>query len=167
MDQTVESVTIPDHFMSSSDTPQIFDALPQQARDMCLDDTHVGAAVTVLWRAEDASIDQFTAVSGDLNPLHMDADYARENGFDGRVVHGFLLGARISGLIGMVLPGRRCLLLEQKLSFPHPVYVGDDVEFRAVVEDVHPDLSVMTLAVSAHKSDQKVMRGRVTCKLLS
>ena len=142
-------------------------AWPLQARDLSLDDIHVGIEVTFCWQAEGDYIDRFAELSGDKNPLHMDEAYAREHGFGGRVVHGFSLGAQVSGLIGMVIPGRRCLLVEEKLSFPVPVYVGDEIMFRASVEEVHRELSLVILKVTARKTEQTVMRGRVTCKLLS
>lgn len=153
--------------MSLNRTESPLIALPEQACDLSIDDIHVGLEATVSWRAETASIDDFAKLSGDKNPLHMDEAYAKDHAFQGRVVHGFLLGARVSGLIGMLIPGRRCLLLEEKLAFPAPVYAGDDVLFQICVEDVHHDLSLVILKVTAKKTKQTVMRGRVTCKLLS
>jgi len=153
--------------MSSTKSTSPSAALPRQARELSLDDINVGLEATCSWRAETDAIDDFAQLSGDLNPLHMDEAYARDQGYDGRVVHGFLLGAQVSGLIGMVLPGRRCLLMEEKLAFPAPVYVGDEVFIRVLVEEVHHELAVVILKVSAKKLEQTVMRGRVTCKLLS
>lgn len=153
--------------MPLSKTKSPLATLPEQARDLSLDDIYVGLEVAVSWRAEATSIDRFAELSGDKNPLHMHDDYAKDHEFEGRVVHGFLLGARVSGIIGMLVPGRRCLLLEEKLAFPAPVYIGDDVLFTISVLDVHEDLSLAILKVTAKKAQQTVMRGRVTCKLLS
>lgn len=153
--------------MSSANSTSAPTTLPGQACELSLDDIKVGLEAACSWRAESDSIDAFADLSGDLNPLHMDETYARDQGYDGRVVHGFLLGAQVSGLIGMVLPGRRCLLMEEKLAFPVPVYIGDEVVFRVEVEDVHHELAIVALKVSAKKLNQTVMRGRVTCKLLS
>lgn len=153
--------------MPSTKTTSPLLALPSQACDLRLDDIYVGLDAAYSWRAQNSSIDDFAMLSGDKNPLHMDETYAKEHGFNGRVVHGFLLGAQVSGLIGMVVPGRRCLLMEEKLAFPGPVYVGDEVIFRISVEEVHHDLSLVLLKVTARKAEQTVMRGRVTCKLLS
>jgi acyl dehydratase len=154
-------------FMSPSHSDSGPSALPRQARELDLGDLDIGLEAEYSWLAEGNSIDDFANLSGDKNPLHMDETYARDQGYDGRVVHGFLLGARISGLIGMVLPGRRCLLLEEKLAFPAPVYIGDEVVFHGVIEEVHHELAVVILKILAKKMEQTVMRGRVTCKLLS
>lgn len=150
----------------SSSAPNLSTFAPE-ALDLTLSDMSVGREASFSWQAKTADIDGFAALSGDHNPLHMDDSYARENAFDGRVVHGFLLAAQVSGLIGMALPGRRCLLMEEKLAFPNPVYAGDTVVFLGRVKEVHEELSLIILKVTAHKDGQTVVRGRVTCKLLS
>ena len=53
--------------------------------------------------AED--VDAFARLSGDVNPLHMEAEFARRHGFRGRVVHGVLLSAYLSRVLGTRLPG--------------------------------------------------------------
>lgn len=142
-------------------------ALPTEASDLYLDDITVGLSANISWRAERQLVDRFAELSGDKNPLHMDDEYAKSQEFDGRVVHGFLLGAHVSGIVGMLIPGRRCLLLEEKLAFPNPVYIDDELLFTISVEEVHPDLSLVMLKIIAKRAEQTVMRGRVTCKLLS
>lgn len=67
-------------------------------------------------------VDQFAALSGDTNPLHVDAGYATAQGFEGRVAHGMISGALFSRLIGMYLPGEQALYLSQSLSFHQPIY---------------------------------------------
>lgn len=141
-----------------------------KALDIALSDLVVGQCSQVTWHVTETELDQFAALSGDHNPLHMDADYAGDHGFAARVAHGFLLGAKLSGLIGMTLPGRRCLLLEQSLAYPNPVYPGDTVDITATVQDIHAELSLITLKVRAtvQRDDARVTvgRGSATCKIL-
>lgn len=153
--------------MPSPLPPPALSTLAPDALDLDFQDLSVGHEVTFSWQAKTQDIDEFADLSGDKNPLHMDGAYAQGHDFDGRVVHGFLLGAQVSGLIGMALPGRRCLLMEENLAFPKPVYVGDEVIFHGTVVETHDELSLIMLKVSAKISDKTVMRGRVTCKLLS
>lgn len=140
-------------------------------RDLALDHIAVGDSVDLHWVPCADDIDAFAALSGDHNPLHMDADYARSQGFSDRVVHGLLLAAKVSALVGMLLPGRRCLLLDYSLAHPNPVYAGDSVRFRAEVRESWPDLALIELAVKAVKSvdgkDKTVARGTVKCKIRS
>lgn len=67
----------------------------------------------------------FAALSGDVNPLHTDEQFARDAGFPGRVVFGMLTSAFYSRLVGMYLPGKRALLHGIDLEFKAPAFVGD------------------------------------------
>jgi acyl dehydratase len=67
----------------------------------------------------------FAAVSGDYNPLHMDAAFAKASGFSGQVVFGMLTASFYSRLIGMHLPGKHALLHGIDLEFKSPAYIGD------------------------------------------
>ena len=141
------------------------------AREIAFEDLSPGVSADISWTAEVAEIEQFANLSGDRNPLHMDGAYARERGFADRVAHGFLLGAKVSALIGMFLPGRRCLLVEESLNFPNPVYPGDEVTLSGEVVDTHTDLALVNLKIRGEKKDeggaQSVVRGNVLCKILS
>lgn len=54
----------------------------------------------------------FLDITGDLNPLHNDETFAKNKGFNGRVVYGLLNASFFSTLAGMYLPGERCLIQE-------------------------------------------------------
>lgn len=86
-------------------------------------------AQTESFRAQltEAMLNSFCTLSGDQNPLHADERYAASRGHPARVVHGFLVGALLSRLVGMHLPGKHALLHGTKLAFEHPVYVGDEL----------------------------------------
>ena len=77
----------------------------------------------------------FVTMSGDSNPLHADEQFARQNGFRGRVAFGMLTSSLYSRLIGVHLPGKHALLHGIDLEFKAPAYVGDiltvsgDVDF--------------------------------------
>ncbi len=141
------------------------------AREIAFEDLSPGVSADISWTAEVEEIEAFAELSGDRNPLHVDEVYAREHGFADRVVHGFLLGAKVSALIGMFLPGRRCLLVEESLNFPNPVYPGDEVTLSGEVVDKHTDLALVSLKIRGEKKDkggaQSVVRGNVLCKILS
>ncbi len=141
------------------------------AREIAFEDLSPGVSADISWTAEVEEIEAFAELSGDRNPLHVDEVYAREQGFADRVVHGFLLGAKVSALIGMFLPGRRCLLVEESLNFSNPVYPGDEVTLSGEVVDTHTDLALVSLEIRGEKKDedgvQSVVRGNVLCKILS
>ena len=138
--------------------------------DLRFDDIETGQKAELAWAPTMDDIDRFAALSGDYNPLHMDRAWAQANGFADRVVHGMMLAAKVSALVGMMLPGRRCLLLDYNLSHPNPVYAQDRVWLRGEVRDRWPDLSLIELAIRAVKDEDQspktVARGTVRCKIL-
>lgn len=67
----------------------------------------------------------FKDLSGDINPLHVDDAFAKEKGFEKKVVYGLLTSAFYSTLAGVYLPGQNCLLHEISIKFSKPVFIGD------------------------------------------
>ena len=141
--------------------------------DMELAEILPGMSISDIWHVNADEIAEFAKLSGDYNPLHMDRDYARNAGYQGQVAHGFLLGAKFSGLLGTKLPGKRCLLLEQSISYPNPIILGDSIVLSIEVKNVHSEIAVVELKIVATKLSGlnepivQVARGKVTCKILS
>ncbi len=79
---------------------------------------------------------KFLEISGDVNPLHNDENYARSFGYPSRVVYGMLTASFYSTLAGVYLPGERCLLYEVDSLFASPVFVGDTLRVYGKVEKV-------------------------------
>ena len=79
-----------------------------------------------------AMLEQFVSLSGDRSPIHVSDQAARDLGFQGRVVHGLLLGSLVSGLVGVELPGAKgCCEKCKRLLLPgNPCYVDDGVCIR-------------------------------------
>ena len=70
----------------------------------------------------EAEVRRFADLSGDVNPLHLDADYARRTEFERPIAHGALLIGQVSRVLGMHIPGTRSLILSMKVRFPKPLY---------------------------------------------
>lgn len=93
-------------------------------------------------------VDAFARLSGDASPIHVDDAFARERGFAGRLAHGALLGALVSRLVGMHLPGRDALLQSLSLSFRAPVPVGSRVRVAGEVDQVSEAARAAVLRVT-------------------
>lgn len=76
----------------------------------------------------------FAGIVGDLNPLHINEEYARQSRFGRRVVHGALTSSLVSTVLGTMLPGLGTILLEMKQRFTRPVFFGDTI--TATVEAI-------------------------------
>lgn len=91
------------------------------------------AALTRTLRLEDIQL--FAAVSGDVNPAHLDAEFAATDIFHHIVAHGMWGGALISALLGTALPGPGTIYLSQTLHFRRPVAIGDTVRAEVAVRE--------------------------------
>jgi 3-hydroxybutyryl-CoA dehydratase len=77
----------------------------------------------------------YAGISGDFNPAHMDAEYAKDTAFGKRIAHGMLSASFISNILGNQLPGPGTIYLGQELKFVKPVYIGDTVTATATVNE--------------------------------
>jgi 3-hydroxybutyryl-CoA dehydratase len=75
----------------------------------------------------------FAGITGDLNPAHVNEEYAKNTPFKTRIAHGMLGGGLISAVLGMKLPGPGTIYLGQELSFKKPVMIGDTITAKAEV----------------------------------
>lgn len=83
---------------------------------------------------------RFAALSGDDNPIHVDAEFAARTTFGRPVAHGMLLYGAVSCVLGTRLPGPGTRQLEQELMFPAPTYAGEQVTIR--LEVTRTDLTI-------------------------
>ena len=113
---------------------------------------------SVSWRHTVAAeeVEAFVSLSGDDNPLHLDDVFARQNGFRGRVVHGMLLGAFLSRVLGTLLPGPGVLWLAQTMRFQRPVYVGEAITIDVRITHKSEDLRTLVLETTVHTGEGEV-----------
>ncbi len=138
------------------------------SRDRSFDDLTIGLKAELAWEVTAAEIDAFADLSGDHSPVHTDRAYARSYGYADRIGYGFLLGAKVSGLLGSLLPGRRGLCLEQTLAFPKEIYAGDRIVLRGEIIERWPEQSLVKIKIRAEKQSnpkQTVGRGTAICKI--
>lgn len=104
-------------------------------------------------------MEAFRTLSGDPNPLHDAASYARQRGFDGRVVYGGLLVAQVSRLLGAHLPGHGCVWRSLSLRFRAPLYMGQAALLTATVTHANEDLGVIDLKLRIEADDRTIADG--------
>ena len=102
----------------------------------------------------------FARLSGDDNPLHLDAAYAATTRFGRPIVHGALLGGLISAILGTRLPGPGTIYLSQSASFRAPAYVGEQVTAGVQVEEINLPRRRVTLRTWVTGEDGRtILRG--------
>ena len=113
-----------------------------------------------------ADVDAFANLTGDHNPLHLNAAFAARASFNRPVVHGMLSASFISRLIGMALPGNGALWLSQSINFHTPAYVGDTVTVRGSVRHLSPSTRVIVLDLSiSNQHDEQLISGEASVML--
>lgn len=102
----------------------------------------------------------FAEVSGDYNPVHLDASYAATTPFGERIGHGMWTGALVSAALAKVLPGPGSVYVSQSIKFTRPVKIGDTVTITLTVTEKQDRRRVVTLACTAtNQRDEKVATG--------
>ena len=81
----------------------------------------------------------FTELSGDINPMHLSEEYAKEHGYAGKLVYGMLTASFYSTLVGVYLPGEHCVFHEIRSTFNAPVYAGDTLTVHGEIVQIHED----------------------------
>ncbi|MGO4910390.1 bifunctional enoyl-CoA hydratase/phosphate acetyltransferase [Pseudorhodobacter sp. W20_MBD10_FR17] len=110
-------------------------ATMQYIENKTYDEIAVGDHAELVRTLKPQDIELFAVMSGDVNPAHVDADYARTDMFHGVIAHGMWGGALISAVLGTELPGPGTIFLDQSLKFEAPVGLGDTVTVRVEVTE--------------------------------
>lgn len=90
----------------------------------------------------------FRDITGDVNPLHNDEEYAISKGNPGRVAYGMLTASFLSTLAGVYLPGVRSLIHEVNVKFSKPVYIGDVINIEGIVDEKNDTFSLLMIKVT-------------------
>lgn len=109
------------------------------AKTMYFEDLEVGQEASLSNTVTEAGISAFADISGDRNPVHLDAAYAASTMFKERIAHGMLSAAYISAVFGMKLPGPGSIYISQSLAFKAPVKIGDTVVTTVKVVELIPE----------------------------
>lgn len=106
----------------------------------------------------------FADITNDLNPIHLDKEYAANTVYKKPIIHGFLGGSIFSRIFGTLFPGEGTIYLQQNLIFKRPMYV--DVVYKAIitVKDVDPEKhrAVLETEVTDSSSGKTTITGEAT-----
>jgi len=123
------------------------------------DDLKVGMSAIESRTIAETDLRNFTGVSGDINPMHLNEEFAKQTMFGGCIVHGMLTASLISAVIGNRLPGPGCIYISQMLKFKAPVRIGDTVYAKVVVKELMPEKRRVVLDCACYVLDRVVLEG--------
>jgi phosphotransacetylase/acyl dehydratase len=120
----------------------------------------VGDSASIARTLTQRDIELFAVMSGDVNPAHVDEEYARSDMFHHVIAHGMWGGALISTVLGTQLPGPGAIYLAQSLRFRHPVAVGDTITVTVkVAEKLEAKNRVLLDCVATNENGEVVISG--------
>ena len=131
------------------------------------EDLEVGMEASFAKTVSEADIFAFAEVTGDKNPVHLDADYAAKTIFKEPIAHGMLTAGYISAVFGMELPGPGAIYVSQTLNFHAPVRIGDQVDVTVTVAELIPERQRARLTCTCKVGDEIVLDGEALVKVPS
>lgn len=119
------------------------------------DEIQIGDRAEVSKEITSDDILDFARLTGDVNPVHIDDEYARKSFFKERIAHGMLTASLISTVLGTQLPGKNTIYLSQNLKFKRPVKIGDVITACAEVIEKNDDKKIIKLKTNLLNQDGK------------
>ena len=101
-----------------------------------IEELHPGMRASASKTVTEADVILFSGISTDVNPVHLDEEFARTTQFGGRIAQGMLSASFISAVLANKLPGPGVVYLAQTLKFKAPVRIGDTVTATVTVREV-------------------------------
>jgi 3-hydroxybutyryl-CoA dehydratase len=101
-----------------------------------IEDLQPGMNASVAKTVTETDVVLFAGISTDVNPVHLNEEFAKTTQFGGRIAHGMLSVGFISAVLGNKLPGPGTVYLGQTLKFKAPVRIGDTVTATVTVREV-------------------------------
>jgi phosphate acetyltransferase len=136
---------------------------PEILENRLFDEITVGDTASLSRTLTEHDIQAFAAVSGDMNPAHLDAEYAANTPLHGVVGHGMWTSSLISTLLGTRFPGPGTIYLNQTLQFLRPVHIGDTVTVSLqVTQKITETKRVVMACKVVNQKGTAVLEGEAT-----
>ncbi|QEY59375.1 MaoC family dehydratase [Pseudomonas sp. C27(2019)] len=130
-----------------------------QSISIAYDSLEVGQKATFSKLVTEHDIMMFASMSGDRNPVHLDADYAAGTMFKERIAHGMFSGALISAAVACELPGPGTIYLGQQMEFKLPVKLQDELTVQLEILEKLPRFRVRIGTRVVNQRDEVVVDG--------
>lgn len=118
----------------------------------------IGQSASLTKRISERDVYLFAEISGDVNSIHVNKVAAEKSIFKKQVAHGLLVGSLISAVLGTKLPGEGAILLEEKMKFLQPVFIGDIVTAQVMVDEIiNETKGVIRLASTVANQNKEIV----------
>lgn len=102
-------------------------------------------------------VQKFSDLTGDVNPVHMNEEYAKTTRFKQRIAHGVISAGIISALVGNKIMGVGAIYVSQELKFLAPVFIGDTLTASGEVVERYEEKRRIKVKMEVHNQDGKLV----------
>lgn len=121
-----------------------------------LKDLKIGMTEEFCVKITEEMQDNFREITGDINPMHSDKEFAKQRGFSDKLVFGMLTASFFSKLVGVYLPGKNCLFQECKdIRFHSPVFVGNELTVKGEITEIDERFGRLVIKATIHNQENK------------
>lgn len=113
----------------------------------------VGEKLHLTETIEDKDLLLYLGLTNDNNPLYIQHDYTAETPYEKPIVPSIMLNGIITSAISKYLPGPGSRILEQHLTYAHPVYHYETVDFSLQIAKIDTVLHTVLIEVEAINAD--------------
>lgn len=108
-------------------------------------------------------VETFSTLVDDKAPVHMDHEFAKSQGFQGKIVHGLFVQSVISGMLGNEIPGPKSVINSLNMKMHHPVLIGQSVDYKVEISALTPAVAAVSLSFSGMVDEKVVISGKALC----
>ncbi|MEH6627689.1 MAG: MaoC family dehydratase [Motiliproteus sp.] len=127
-----------------------------------IEDLEVGMTDSFAKTVSESDVYTFAGITGDNNPVHINAEFAATTPFKQRIVHGMFSAGLISTVLGTKLPGPGAIYVDQSIKFKAPVFFGDTVTATATIEEIDIRRRRVVLNTTCSVAGKVVAQGAAT-----
>jgi len=122
-----------------------------------IDKLEVGQKASFTKTVSESDVYLFAGITGDINPIHINREYAKNTIFKDRIAHGMFSAGLISAVLGVQLPGPGSIYSSQTLKFLAPVYFGDTITATVEITDIVAEKGKVILRTTCTNQDGKTV----------
>ncbi len=113
-------------------------------------------------------VDNFIKICNDVNPIHVDDEFAKNNKLPGKIAHGILVSSLISTVVGTKCPGPGSVWLDQSLKFLLPVKINDTITaISEILVKIPERQQVIVRTTCVNQNNEVVIEGVGLHKILN
>ncbi|HKM00797.1 MAG: MaoC family dehydratase [Tissierellia bacterium] len=128
-----------------------------------IDEIYIGMERSVTKTITESDVYTYAGIIGDINPVHVNAEYAKNSRFGERIVHGMLTASFFSTLVGMLIPGADAIYLGQTCKFLLPVKFGDTITAKCEVTSIKAEKKIAVMRTTVvNQKGELVVDGEAT-----